>query len=176
MRLRFIWLFLVAAIAVGGVYTSGLRATPALGNFMSKPLATASFDDIDINLHTVPADIWQLRFKTKGQTDLYVQSNAWPALSSTGWHTHPGPSLVVITAGTVTAYEGDDPTCSPHLYSALLPGVPNHFIDPGGGHVHVVRNEDALTPAAGVAVQLIPGGELRRIDAPAPDSCPATIR
>jgi len=26
-----------------------------------------------------------------------------------GWHTHPGHSLITLTAGTVTAYGGNDP-------------------------------------------------------------------
>jgi hypothetical protein len=62
----------------------------------------------------------------------------------------------------------------PHIYSAL-PGQ-NQFVDPGGGHAHIVRNEDPLTTALGYAVQLIPNGATRRIDAPANPSCPADVR
>ena len=47
--------------------------------------------------------------KTKGASDLYVQSNVWAPGGTTGWHTHPGHSLIIVTAGTVTAYDGDDP-------------------------------------------------------------------
>ena len=49
---------------------------------------------------------------------MYVQSNVWQPGGSTGWHTHPGHSLIIVTAGTVTAYEGDDPDCTPHVYTA----------------------------------------------------------
>ncbi len=171
MRHRWIWL-VVTTLALGGAYAGSVRATGATGGFMSKTLAMATFDDLDVNLHTIPANIWQLKLNSKGKTDLYVQSNTWPALSSAGWHTHPGPSLVVITSGTVTAYEGDDPTCTPHIYSAVLPGVPNHLVDPGGGHVHLLRNEDADVQATGVTVQLIAEGATRRIDAAAPAACP----
>ena len=58
-------------------------------------------------------DVWLSFQKTKGSSDLYVQSNVWAPGGSTGWHTHPGHSLIIVTAGTVTAYDGDDAECQP---------------------------------------------------------------
>jgi hypothetical protein len=55
---------------------------------------------------------------------------------TTGWHTHPGHSLIIVTAGAVTAYEGNDPSCKPTVYTVGM-----GFVDPGGGHVHNIRNE-----------------------------------
>jgi len=114
----------------------------------------------------VPAD-WQEMIKTKGLSDLYVQSNVWAPGGTTGWHTHPGPSLVIVTQGTLTVYEGDDPSCTPHVYSA---GGSNAFVDFGGGAVHLVRNE-STAEARTVVVQLIPAGAVRRIDAADPGYC-----
>src|SRR5207249_322037 len=121
---------------------------------------------------TLPANFWQARLKTEGLSDVYVQSNVWTAATATspggttGWHTHPGHSLILVTAGTVTAYEGDDPSCTPHTYSEGM-----GFVDPGGDHVHVLRNEGRVE-ARTVAVQLIPAAARRRIDVPAPGNCP----
>jgi hypothetical protein len=81
------------------------------------------------------------------------------------WHTHPGPSLIIVTAGTVTAYDGDDPTCTPHVYPQGL-----SFVDLGGGHVHVLRNEQSIQ-ASTIRVQLIQAAAARRIDAPDPSNC-----
>jgi hypothetical protein len=173
MRRRMTW-FLLVVIVGAGTHGSSLQATPANRGFSAKTLAMSTFDPLDVNLHTIPADVWQARLKTRGLSDLYVQSNAWQPGGSTGWHTHPGPSLVIVTAGTLTAYDGDDPTCAPHVYSALL-GFPNSFVDPGGGHVHLVRNEDATAVATAIAVQLIPQAAARRIDAPATGNCPSSI-
>jgi hypothetical protein len=168
MKRRRPW-FLLAILLGAGAYGRSLLATPGNSGFSAKTLAMATFDELDINLHTVPADVWQARLKTKGLSDLYVQSNTWQPGGSTGWHTHPGPSLVVVTAGTITAYDGDDPTCTPRIYSAL-PGSVSSFVDFGGGQVHLVRNE-GLEVATAVAVQLIPEAATRRIDAPAPPQC-----
>ena len=41
-----------------------------------------------------------------------------------------------VTAGTVTAYDGHDDTCAPHTYTVGM-----GFVDAGGDHVHVIRNE-----------------------------------
>jgi quercetin dioxygenase-like cupin family protein len=65
-----------------------------------------------------------------------VQSNVWQLGGSTGWHTHPDNSLIVVTAGTVTNYERQDPDCKPHVYTQGM-----GFVDPGGGHVHTIQNE-----------------------------------
>jgi hypothetical protein len=45
------------------------------------------------------------------------------------------------------------------------------FIDEGGGHMHMVRNEGA-SDLVTVAFQIIPAGADRRIDGPSPGHCP----
>ena len=91
--------------------------------------------------------------------------NVISAGGQSGWHTHPGPSLILVTAGEITAYEGDDPTCTPTRYKAG-----EGFVDPGDGHVHLLRNETSA-PAETVAFQIVPKDAMRRIDAPAPAAC-----
>jgi hypothetical protein len=117
-------------------------------------------------------NVWLSLQKTKGSSDVYVQSNVWqpknvaqPNGGSTGWHTHPGQSLIIVTAGTVTAYEGNDPTCTPTVYTQGM-----GFVDPGGDHVHLLRNEGTVV-ASTIQIQLIPAGAARRIDAPDPGNC-----
>lgn len=164
MRRRLMW-FSLALIVTAGVYASTVLATPSSG-FTGTTLGKATFDEIDVKNFTLPANFWQSRLKTEGLSDVYVQSNVWAPGGTTGWHTHPGHSLILVTAGMVTAYEGDDPACTPHVY---LQGM--GFVDPGGGHVHVLRNEGSVE-ARTIAVQLIPAAAVRRIDAPAPGNCP----
>ena len=170
-------LLLVAIAALGAAALGGkVLATPATTpGFSGTTLAKATFGELDIKARTNPADIWKAELKTKGDSDLYVQQNTWdPSLCggcipNTGWHTHPGPSLVIVTQGTVTAYEGDDPSCTPHVYSA---DGTNAFVDIGSGDVHMIRDESGAL-AKTVVVQLIPKDATRRIDVvPAPGNCP----
>ena len=158
-----------AFLILAGVFARPVVATPP-NLFTGTTLAMARYDEIDLNSHTLPETRWQARLKTKGLSDLYVQSNRWEPGGTTGWHTHPGPSLITVTEGNITAYDGDDPTCAPHVYAAGA-----GFIDPGGDHVHVLRNEDPTVDARTVAVQLIPAAAPRRIDRPAPATCPSTV-
>jgi hypothetical protein len=163
MRRRLTW-YLMAVILAAGAYASTLLATPSSG-FTGTTLAVARFDEIDVKNFNPPPDFWQAKLKTNGRSDVYVQSNVWVPGGTTGWHTHPGHSLILVTAGTVTAYEGDDPTCTPHLYTQGM-----GFVDPGGDHVHVLRNEGSVE-ARTITVQLIPAAAMRRIDAAAPGYC-----
>jgi len=161
-------------LVLGGLlFVDSVRATPASG-FTGATLALGRFEDIAVKNHAffpespgseLEESFWLSLQKTKGPSDLYVQSNVWLPGGTTGWHTHPGHSLIIVTAGTITAYDGDDPSCTPHVYSAGM-----GFVDSGGDHVHVLRNEGSVE-ARTIAVQLLPAGATRRIDASGPSAC-----
>jgi quercetin dioxygenase-like cupin family protein len=160
-------LAVLVALTGFAVYAGVVRATPQ-GGFVGTTIAKTTLAELDTHVHTVPAS-WQVWLKTKGLSDLYVQSNVWQAGGTTGWHTHPGPSLVIVTAGTLTVYDGDEPGCAPHVYT---PTGDNSFVDVGGGDVHLIRNEGTVE-ARTIAVQFVPAGATRRIDADAPAGCPS---
>ena len=81
-----------------------------------------------------------------------------------GWHSHPGPSIVVIKTGELTLYHGDDPSCTPTRVPAG-----KGFVD-DGGDVHLVRNEGTVETVVYVT-SLVPQGAARRIDEPSPGNC-----
>jgi quercetin dioxygenase-like cupin family protein len=104
---------------------------------------------------------------SKSPTDTVVLTTTINPGGSTGWHSHPGPAFIVVTQGTLTVYDGDDPSCMPHRYSAGT-----GFLDAGLGHVHIARNE-GTTPVTVVQTYLnVPPGGSPRIDAAAPGNCP----
>lgn len=112
------------------------------------------------------ADDHEIDLKTKGDTDLHVVRNQVGVGGQSGWHMHPGPSLITVTAGEITAYSGEDPSCTPLRYAAG-----QAFLDEGDAHVHMLRNEGAVQ-AETVAVQFLPAGANRRIDVANPGNCP----
>jgi hypothetical protein len=174
MRRRLSWLVLLSAVTViTPLYLAKkVHATPADG-FVGTTLALGRFGVIDVTNVSVPANtsnidpsrVWLSFEKTQGQSDVYVQSNVWHPGGSTGWHTHPGHSLIIVTAGTITAYDGHDPDCKPHVYTTGM-----GFVDAGGHHVHIIRNEGSEV-AQTIAVQTIPANGTRRIDANDPGNC-----
>ena len=108
---------------------------------------------------------WKAAMKVTGPTDLHVLSNRIAPGGSFGWHSHPGPSFVIIKSGTATVYFGADPTCRPHRIRAG-----QGFVDKGL-QVHVVRNEGKVDLVT-VDVSFTPRGATRRIDEPRPGNCP----
>ena len=162
-------LLIVAAVAMlGASAIGGVALATSASGFAGTTIALGHFGDIASHVHTIPA-WWDEQIRTKGDSDLYVQQNTWQPGGSTGWHTHPGPSFVIVTQGSVTEYDGDDPSCTPHVYTAGTAN--NSFVDPGDGHVHIIRNETSSV-AMSIAVQLVPAGAARRIDvAPSPGNC-----
>lgn len=167
---------IVAALLGAAVWAGAVLATTKDAVFSGTTLAKATSGPLDLRAFnlTMPdpsndrshAEVWQAMLKTKSDSDLYVQSNTWTPGASTGWHTHPGWSLIVVTSGTVTAYDGDDPSCTPHVYAAG-----QSLVDVGSGHVHLIRNESTTDPATAIAVQLIPAGAMRTQKVESPGNC-----
>src|SRR5215216_549581 len=171
MRTKLMWFAGLAAIVMSAApYVENAWATDPSG-FTGTTVAQGRFGDIDVANQvlrefgdlTPQRDLWLSLQKTKGPSDLFVQNNEWAVGGSSGWHTHPGHSLIIVTAGAVSAYDADDPSCTPTVYSSkAVNGIANMgFVDSGGDHVHLLRNE-GLIVARTVAVQLIPAGAGRR--------------
>ena len=181
MRNKVTWVaILPAAVLLAALWADKAAATAPIG-FTGVTVAQGRFGDIDVANQvlrefgdlTPQKDLWLSLQKTKGPSDLYVQSNEWAVGGSTGWHTHPSHSLIIVTAGAVTAYDSDDPSCAPTVYtSKAVNGTANMgFVDQGGDRAHLLRNEGSVV-ARTIVVQLIPAGATRRIDVtPGPASC-----
>jgi quercetin dioxygenase-like cupin family protein len=158
------WILALAAALAGLAVTAGVvSATPPSG-FTAAQQWKGVFGDIDVTTNDFRPH--KVKLKTKGTSDVYVTRNTIAVDGQSGWHTHPGPSLIIVTLGEITAYEGDDPKCSPTRYRAG-----EGFVDPGDGHVHLLRN-DSGAPAETVAFQIVPKDAMRRIETPAPGNCP----
>lgn len=100
------------------------------------------------------------------KTDVVMQHISIAPGGHTGWHSHPGPAVVLVTAGALTLYDGDDPTCTGTKHRAG-----KGFVDPGRGHVHIGRNEGAQTVELFVTYFDVPIGGSPRIDADDPGNC-----
>jgi len=70
-------------------------------------------------------------------------------------------------ARTESKTKAADRTCTPKTYT-----VGQSFTDIGCGDIHNIVNNTAAE-AKTVVVQIVPAGQPRRIDEPAPGNCPA---
>src|SRR5262245_5340114 len=157
----------LGAIAVAGF----VQATPGMG-VTSTVFGVGQFGSIsartltDVNPAEGVTDFWQARITTKGDTDVHIIENRIAPGGPFGWHSHPGPSLVVVKSGALTLYVAEGASCTSRVVQAG-----SGFVD-NGGDVHVVRNEGSVEAVVYVA-SLVPHGFQRRIDEPAPVDCSA---
>jgi hypothetical protein len=148
-----------ATCALGGMALRMAWATPGASISTTILSGPTRLDETQVNTWSNMFD-HGVKFKTKGASDVYVVYNAVAPGGHTGWHSHPGPTVVSVKSGTATEYHADDPGV-PEVHAAGT-----CFIDDGEG-AHLVRNE-GTTNLELFAFQVLPAGATRRIDEPAP--------
>lgn len=158
--------YLVATAVAGVALAVTAFATPGSGVLSATVFARASFvDPVDMKIKIEHDGAQVLHVPNARET--VVQQIVLSPGGQTGWHSHPGPVIVLIKAGTMTFYSGGDPACGSRTYTAG-----QSFIDSGQGHVHIARNESASANLELWAVYLdVPVGGAFRIDVPAPGNC-----
>ena len=150
-----------AVVALSALTPAPAFATPSCGVVSANlldPVPVGYFPSGTLDLmcrSNLPG--WLLFTRVRGDSDLYVTQHTFQPGGQTGWHSHPGPSLITVVEGTLTVYH---PGCTVETYSAG-----QSFTDLGCGDLHNVRNEGA-TEAKDIAVQIVPHGAPRRIDEP----------
>lgn len=130
-------------------------ATPGQGISSTIVSGPVLLDEIDVKSDS---DINSVKIKTKGLSDVYVVYNTIAPGGHTGWHSHPGPSIISVKSGVATEYHADGTS---HVHSAGTA-----FVD-DGEDPHFIRNE-GTTDLELIAFQILPFGAPRRIDEPAP--------
>lgn len=157
--------FLVTA-AVSVALAGAALATPATGVLSGTILARARFvDAVDLKLKIDGGS--QEVIQARDAQDTVMQQIVIGPGGQTGWHSHPGPAVVLVKSGALTFYSGDDGVCSSRTYSAG-----EAFIDSGQGHVHIARNLSASeNTEVWVTYFDVPPGQPVRIDAADPGTC-----
>lgn len=145
-----------AAAMVGGI----ALATPA-ANVTSTAIAGGALEPVNVIVKT---DAWMTQLRTKGDSSVQVVENRVAPGGTFGWHSHPGPSVIVVKAGAVTFYRGDDPTCTGARYAAG-----SALVDPGN-IVHVGRNE-GTEEAVVIVTRFLPAGASPRLDEASNPAC-----
>jgi hypothetical protein len=165
----------LAVVAATALLVVPALATPPAGvtNPPWSPVI-GRFNGIDATVKTDtkpgPAtDFWKVRISAKGATDVHIVENVIRPGGTFGWHSHPGPSLVIVKSGTLSAYHGPD--CTPQDYGPTSP-LGSTFTDEGHD-LHLVRNNGTVDVDVYV-VSFVPAGFARRIDEPNPNPsvCP----
>ena len=160
------------AATVGAVGVGTAIATPGTG-ILGSPILARGTLEADHGHHGHSHKRHKpVKITLQTPSDVAVQQVTIAPGGSTGWHSHPGPAVVIVKSGSFTLYDGDDRKCRGTTYS-VEPGstVGKVFIDEGRGHVHIGRNEGTTNTELYVTYLDVPAGALPRIDVPDPGNC-----
>ncbi|MDH4103759.1 MAG: hypothetical protein OEV29_10300 [Thermoleophilia bacterium] len=128
---------LAAVVLVVGLTTVALASPPGPPGFVtaSTPVSGTVTGKFNLNIAGF------INFHTKG--DLRVASQVFTIKPGgfVGWHSHPGPVLVIVKSGTFRSVQTD---CSYKDYTAG-----QVYVDEGAGHVH-----NALNPSISADLEL----------------------
>ena len=93
---------LAAPVAGVAVATPSRPSTPPVG-LTSQLLARGAAGEVRLR-----DDAMGLKLSARRATDVAVVQATLAAGGTTGWHRHPGPSLVLVKTGALTMVESDD--------------------------------------------------------------------
>jgi quercetin dioxygenase-like cupin family protein len=154
-----------AAAAVVTLFSGVALATPPSG-VTGTVWARAGFVDPTDLKFKVKQDGAEVVAHAPDAQETVMQSIVIQPGGHTGWHSHPGPVVVLVKSGELTLYDGDDPGCTGRTYTAG-----EAFIDRGQGHVHFAGNTGAVNTELWVTYFDVPPGQPFRVDAAAPGTC-----
>lgn len=156
-----------AALLASVLIVAPAMATPGSG-FVPSPIVNGHFGTLSENTADNKTGSWGMILKTLDDTDVGADRLTLQANGYSGWHAHPANVFVTVTQGTVTWYDGSDPLCTPHTYSAGESFIERAY------RIHDVRNASDSASAEFVAIVIKPEGFVGpafRLDRAEPNNC-----
>lgn len=149
-----------AALSAGLVLMSsvGIAVVQAdHGGFHGTPLARGPFQDrIDVKMQAY-VDGKVETVQVHGAQEMVVAKITIDPGAAIGWHSHPGPAVVVVAEGTLAIFEGAAAEGSPCTDFRSY-GPNQSFVDLGQGHVHNAQNRGATPVLVYVTYFDVPAG------------------
>jgi len=143
-------------LAAGVLTGSPARATPPAG-------VTPEILGSGTTLAGFKIHVDGIKVESKTAAGFTVEHLTFAPGGTTGWHVHPGPTLVIVKAGAVTNYSAAD--CTAQTYTAG-----QAFVEHGPTDEHMVRNNGSV-PAETIVTFITPPGAPIRDDEPPPPGC-----
>jgi quercetin dioxygenase-like cupin family protein len=156
-------------LAAAGLIVAGAPALPTPGSgFAPSPIVNGHFGTLNENTANDKTGQWGMILKTLDETDIGADRLTLQGGGHSGWHAHPANVFVTVTQGSVVWYDGSDPLCTPHAYSAGQSFIERAY------RIHDVRNASGSASAEFIAIVIKPDGfpgPAFRLDRPEPNNC-----
>ena len=129
---------IVGLVALGVGLIGNALATPAsLPPVVTAETARGPLVDrpLDVNWHFGPEK--KVKLQTQGAVEIAAQRVVIQPGGTLGWHSHPGPTLVTIQAGTMSFYHAEHCTREDRVY-------PGQSFSNLPDEIHMARNEGSV--------------------------------
>jgi quercetin dioxygenase-like cupin family protein len=161
------WMMVLLAVgAVLGLIGGAALATPVINATAETARGPLVDRPLKVNWKFAPGN--RVKLQTKGDVEIAFQRIVIQPGGTLGWHSHPGPTVVTVRAGTLSFYHAE--ACTQEIEYATGQSFSNM-----PDEIHLARNEGAqevvlfavyFVPMASPPVPL-------RIDQPSPGAgCP----
>ena len=146
---------------------SATLGTQAVGVISAPILARGDFSDqvdVKIKLSTAYGTVVS---NAPSAGEVIVQEITIAPNGTTGWHSHPGPVVVIVKAGALTYVREDHGACVETVYPAGTA-----FVDPGQAHLHTAFNRGTENLVLIATYFDVPAATSPRTDVPVvPPAC-----
>lgn len=158
-RVRLFIAIASATILIVAVAGTAL-GTPASGVLSAPILARGGFvDQVDVKFK-VRGEHGAVVARADGSGQVVVQEITIGPGGTTGWHSHPGPVVVVVKAGALAFVDEERGVCTETTYPAGTA-----FVDQGQGSIHAAFNRSSTENLVLMATYFdVPVGGSPRID------------
>jgi quercetin dioxygenase-like cupin family protein len=157
---------LVAVGAALGLVGGAALATPVINATAETARGPLVDRPLEVNWKFAPGN--RVKLQTKGDVEVAFQRIAIAPGGTLGWHSHPGPTVVTVRAGTLSFYHAED--CTQEIEYATGQSFSNM-----PDEIHLARNEGTAEVVL-FAVYFVPVRTpplALRIDQPSPGpTCP----
>jgi quercetin dioxygenase-like cupin family protein len=149
---------------VGGVAV----ATPGSGTSPTVVARAAFADHVDLKLSIQDGHRDRDNIHVRHAADTVMQQIQFGPSAISGWHSHPGPAVILIKSGQLKFYSEEDRKCRGRTFSAG-----QAFIE-SPGLVHFAQNPSSteITEVAVIYFDVPDDLASPRVDEPAPGNCP----
>lgn len=153
-----------AALVASSLFVAPALASPPSG-ISGLNLVTGHYGEIDVKTENNKVGHWGMILKTKDDTDMGTDQITVAGGGFTGWHTHPAAVFVTVVEGSIVWYNGSDPLCPAHTYTAGQSFIEDAFV------IHNAANASATAQAKFIAMHINPTGVPFRAESPKPNNC-----
>lgn len=140
---RFKWWLVLGVLAAAVLSVGTALATPGSG-VTSTLFGRAALDPFHIQTP-------DFKIHSKKPTDVVMRKTEIAVGGHSGWHTHPGPTFVIVTQGRLELTRAED--CTPHVFG---PGEEKEGFVEIGNDVHIARNAGKVPVVAYVTQLNVP--------------------